>query len=58
MRASLASTTKINFFTFPSGTSPIVLFPTRALDLSAATIGAALGTGAIDSTQAVARLSQ
>lgn len=49
MRASLAGTTTINFFTFLSGTSLIVLFATRTLGLSAAMIGAALGIGAIGS---------
>jgi MFS family permease len=49
MRASLAGTTTINFFTFLTGTSLIVLFATRALGLSAAIIGAALGAGAIGS---------
>lgn len=49
MRASLAGTTTINFFTFLTGTSLVVLFATRTLGLSAATIGAALGLGAIGS---------
>ena len=49
MRASLAGTTTINFFTFLIGTSLFVLFATRTLDLSAATIGAALGIGATGS---------
>ena len=49
MRASLAGTTTINFFTFLTGTSLLVLFATRTLGLSAATIGAALGIGATGS---------
>ena len=49
LRASLAGTTTINFFTFLTGTSLIVLFATRALGLSAAIIGVALGAGATGS---------
>jgi MFS family permease len=49
LRASLAGTTTINFFTFLTGTSLIVLFATRTLGLSAATLGATLGVGAIGS---------
>jgi MFS family permease len=49
MRASLAGTTTINFFTFLVGTSLVVLYATRTLGLSAATIGATLGIGATGS---------
>ena len=49
MRASLAGTTTINFFTFLVGTSLVVLYATRTLGLSAATIGATLGLGATGS---------
>ena len=49
MRASLAGTTTINFFTFLIGTSLVVVFATRSLGLSAATIGATLGIGATGS---------
>jgi MFS family permease len=49
MRASLAGTTTINFFTFLTGSSLLVLFATRTLGLSAATIGVAFGVGATGS---------
>ncbi|GAA1990723.1 MFS transporter [Catenulispora subtropica] len=49
VRASLAGTTTINFFTFLAGTGLVVLFATRTLGLSAGTIGATLGVGATGS---------
>lgn len=49
MRASLAGTATINFFTFLTGTSLIVLFATRALSLPAAIIGVVFGAGATGS---------
>lgn len=49
MRASLGCSTTVNFFTFVAGTGLFVLFATRTLGLSAATLGAALGIGAFGS---------
>lgn len=49
LRASLAGTTTINFFTFLAGTGLLVLFATRTLGLSAATLGATFGVGATGS---------
>ncbi|MGH3506449.1 MAG: MFS transporter, partial [Nocardioidaceae bacterium] len=46
LRASLATATTVNFFTF-LGTTLLVLFASRDLDLSAGQIGLAFGVGAV-----------
>jgi MFS family permease len=46
LRASLATATTVNFFSFVGGTL-VVLFASRHLDLSAGMIGLAFGVGAI-----------
>ena len=49
LRAGLACTTTINFFTFLAGTGMIVLFADRELQLSPGIIGLTLGIGATGS---------
>ena len=46
MRASLAGTTTINFFTFLAGTGLLVVFAKRTLGLSPAALGSAFAIGA------------
>lgn len=46
LRAGLACSTTINFFTFVSGSGLVVLFARRSLGLSAGVIGLAFGVGA------------
>ncbi|MFF1641461.1 MFS transporter [Streptomyces sp. NPDC058246] len=61
LRASLGCATTVNFFTFVSGTGLTVLFADRVLDLSAGTIGLALGigsTGALLGAVAAPRISR
>lgn len=47
LRATLACAATVNYFTFLAGTGLLVLFATRGLRLTSATIGAALGIGAL-----------
>ncbi|WP_330263675.1 MFS transporter [Streptomyces griseorubiginosus] len=49
LRAGLACTTTINFFTFLAGTGMVVLFADRELHLSPGAIGLTLGVGATGS---------
>ncbi|MEU0412778.1 MFS transporter [Streptomyces griseorubiginosus] len=49
LRAGLACTTTINFFTFLAGTGMVVLFADRELQLSPGAIGLTLGVGATGS---------
>jgi predicted MFS family arabinose efflux permease len=47
LRATLASAATVNYFTFLAGTGLLVLYATRTLHLTSATLGAALGIGAL-----------